>query len=232
MPSSDPRPALASQPTCGTTAAAVGQAPARGLAKEPVRRAGGGEPDQQPARRGGGRRRPQFDRPAVRRVPVGVDPGVLSRLQRDRIGQALVRDQALQGGQPVLVVARAVVGFAASGGRPQFVRQGRGPLGPGEVAALRERDRERERLGLPRLGEHRAVLVTRQPERRQALGLQHLVRPARGGHPTSRVGPCRAARPARPTTRGRRSAPSRRAAGARPGSARWCRRRCRRRGRG
>ena len=47
----------------------------------------------------------------------------------------------------------------------QFIREGSGPLVPGEMALLGEFDSEREGLGLPRLREHRAILVS--PQRRQ-----------------------------------------------------------------
>ena len=162
MPSNAPRPALASHAQRRDHGRPVGRTPTRGVPNEPVRRACGRQPEKEPARRGGGRRRAQFDRSAVGRVPVGVDPGVLSRLERGRVSQALGGDQALQRGQPVLVISRAVVGLTARGGGPQFVGQRRGPLRPGEMAALRQRDREGERLRLPRLGEHRSAVVARQ----------------------------------------------------------------------
>ena len=72
----------------------------------------------------------------------------------------------------MLVVSGTIVGFAAPGGGREFVRQGGRPLFPGEVPPLRKLHREREGLGLPRLGEDRSAFVTRQTRKRgHALGV-------------------------------------------------------------
>ena len=65
----------------------------------------------------------KFDGPSVRRVSVGFGPGLFAREQRGRIGQPLGGHQTLERRQPVFVVARAVVGFAAIGGGLEFVRE-------------------------------------------------------------------------------------------------------------
>ena len=62
----------------------------------------------------------------------------------------------------MLVVARAVVGLAAPGCGLQFLGEAGRPLFPGEVALLREFDRERKGLRLPRLGEDGPAFVTGQ----------------------------------------------------------------------
>ena len=54
----------------------------------------------------------EHDRLSVRRVSVGVGPGLLALQQRRSIGQPLLRDQTLEGGYPVVIVLRAVVGLA------------------------------------------------------------------------------------------------------------------------
>ena len=67
----------------------------------------------------------------------------------------------------MVIVTRAVVGFAAVGGGFQFVGQRGGPLFPGEMALLRKLDREREGLRLPRFGKDGSALIARQCGRAQ-----------------------------------------------------------------
>src|SRR5258708_5913302 len=111
---------------------------------------------------------------------VGLGPGLLSREQRSRIGQALVRDQVLESHKPMIIVTRTVVGFPASRGGFELVGEGSRPFLPCEIPLLGEFHRERERLGLPRLGKHRFALVSRQPPQRLAtLRLPYGNRPTR-----------------------------------------------------
>lgn len=95
-------------------------------------------------------------------MPVGIGPGFFAGKQGRRIGQAFRCDEALESGEPVVVVMGAVVGVAAIGCGLEFGGEGRGPFFPGEMAKFRELDGEREGLRLPGLGEHRAVGVARQ----------------------------------------------------------------------
>jgi hypothetical protein len=50
------------------------------------------------------RSRNQFDRFAVRGVPVGLGPGFFARFHSRSVRQTLGRDQALESGQPVMIV--------------------------------------------------------------------------------------------------------------------------------
>src|SRR5579863_9988633 len=75
----------------------------------------------------------QFDGFAMRSVTVGLGPGLFTLQHRVSIRQALGQDQALQRRQPMLVVARAVVGLASIGSLPELASQRGGPLFPGEV---------------------------------------------------------------------------------------------------
>src|SRR5260370_31196272 len=54
--------------------------------------------------------------------------------------ETLGRHQLLEGGEPVMVVARAVVRLAALAGGGNLTRQAGGPLLPGEVAGLVQLD--------------------------------------------------------------------------------------------
>ena len=104
--------------------------------------------DSAPRRRGGGRAE-SFPRPrsatgpAVRGMAVGVGPRLLAGVESGRIGEALRGDEAFEGRDPVVVVARAVVGLAAraAADRSSSARVP-SPLLPGEVALLGEGDRE------------------------------------------------------------------------------------------
>src|SRR6516165_3766393 len=105
----------------------------------------------------------------------------------------------------MMVIMRAVVGFTAIRGGLELGGQRRGPLFPGEMALLGELDGQRERLGLPRLGENGPALIARQGRKRLDI------RRAQDSPPTSRYRRSPAQRPARPTARARRSARSRHA---------------------
>ena len=99
---------------------------------------------------------------AMRSASEGFGPGFLACDEGRRICQALVRDQSLERGQPMVIVARTVIGLTAAGGCSEFVGEGCRPFFPGEMPLLRKLDRERERLGLPRLGKHSALFISRQ----------------------------------------------------------------------
>jgi hypothetical protein len=71
----------------------------------------------------------------------------------------------------MIIVTRTVVGFPAARGGLKLVGEGSRPCLPGEMPLLGELHRQRERLGLPKLGKHRLALVLRQPRQRlEALG--------------------------------------------------------------
>src|SRR5947209_6177243 len=98
---------------------------------------------------------PQFDRTAVRGAVGGAVPGVAGAREHRGAREALVRDEALERGEPVPVVGVAEVGIARRLRALDLLGECRRPLRPGEEAAPVERDRERERLRFPRLAEHR-----------------------------------------------------------------------------
>lgn|SRR5208282_3309500 len=101
----------------------------------------------------------QLDGLAVGRAAVGFGPGFLARQQSCGVGQLLGRYQTFKGREPMMIVARAVVGLASTGGRFDFIRESRCPFLPGEMPLLGELDGERERLSLPRLGKYGPSLV-------------------------------------------------------------------------
>src|SRR5262249_42556191 len=99
---------------------------------------------------------------AVGSAPVGVRPGFLASEERSRIGQALGSDQMLESSKPMIIVMRAVIGFPAVRDGVELVGKRGCPFLPREMSLLGELDREREGLGLPRLGKHRLALILRQ----------------------------------------------------------------------
>ena len=171
MPSNVPRPALAANPRGSTDPSSeafrrpetrFAHRPHTRLLKHPVRRERARESKEKPARFRRSRLQ-QLDGLAVRSVSIGCGPGFFACEECGSIGQPLRGDQSLQSSQPVFVVARTVVGFTTSGSDLELVGQRGRPLLPRELALLGELDGERERLRLPRFGEHRPALVTRQP---------------------------------------------------------------------
>src|SRR5438093_279113 len=103
----------------------------------------------------------ELDRLAVRRRARGAVPLPLAFRQLVRENEALLGHEPLQRGEPVLVVAAAVVRLAALlRGRDLTGEQGRELL-PGELPALVEHDGKRERLSLPGRGKYRPLLVAR-----------------------------------------------------------------------
>src|SRR6202011_5051562 len=55
----------------------------------------------------------EFDGFSVGRVAVGVCPCFFAGKERVGLAQAFGDDQALESGEPMMIVARAVIGFAA-----------------------------------------------------------------------------------------------------------------------
>src|SRR6185436_15635151 len=89
----------------------------------------------------------------VRSMSVGVRPGVLALQELVGARQTLLRDEALERREPVLVVAGAVVGLTARRRGLELCGERVGPLVPGETPLGRQAYGERERLCLPGLGE-------------------------------------------------------------------------------
>src|SRR5258706_3041263 len=83
---------------------------------------------------------------AVRGVKVCVGPGFLALVQLRAAGETFCRHELFQSREPMLVIMRAIVGFAALGGHFEFVRERCRPFLPGKVAMLGEFHRERESL--------------------------------------------------------------------------------------
>src|SRR5580704_7600754 len=109
----------------------------------------------------------------------------------------------------MVVIMRAVVGFAAIGTNLQFARKRSRPFLPGEMTLLGELDREPKGLRLPRFGEHRPAFVAGQLwQRRQTHGIRRV----QGNRPTYRDRRNPWASPARPRVRVPRSARNRDAA--------------------
>jgi len=104
----------------------------------------------------------KFDRFTVRRAAVGIGPGFLALVERVLVGQPLGSNQPLQCAQPMFVIMRAVIGFTTVGGSVQFACKLSRPLLPGKMTLFGKLDRKREGVRLPRLGEHRTTIVTRQ----------------------------------------------------------------------
>ena len=71
----------------------------------------------------------------------------------------------------MVIVARAVIRLTPIGSGIEFISERIRPFLPREMPLLGELQRERERLGLPRLSKHRLALVSRQARQRlEALG--------------------------------------------------------------
>src|SRR5262249_16691163 len=127
------------------------------------------------------------------------------------------------GRQPMFIITGAVISLAAIVGSLQLIGERSRPFLPGEMSLLGELDRQRKRLRLPRLREHRAILLARKPwQRGKLIRLHRGIRLAQGSRPTYQDRRHPAAWPARPTARAPRSGPSRRAEASRRGNGRWC----------
>src|ERR1700687_2101947 len=70
----------------------------------------------------------EFDGLAVGGVTVGVGPGLFASHERGRVGQIFCWEQALQSGEPVVVIMGAIVGFATVGSGFEFGGEGGGPF--------------------------------------------------------------------------------------------------------
>src|ERR1700733_9950078 len=93
----------------------------------------------------------ELDRRAVRGAFAGVLPGVARARELLRVGDALLGDDALQRGEPVMIIGLAGVGIAGGLRLLDLVTERRRPFRPGEQAALVERQRQRKRFRFPRL---------------------------------------------------------------------------------
>src|SRR6185369_15766144 len=100
--------------------------------------------------------RQQLDRLAVRRAIGGVVPGVLVARKRRRVGHALLRDEAFERVEPMMIIGLAGVGIALALSALDLLGERRGPFGPLEQSALVQRQRHGEGLRLPWLAEYRA----------------------------------------------------------------------------
>src|SRR5579883_3163485 len=97
---------------------------------------------------------PKFDRLAMRRAVGRVVPGVVVAREHLARGYALLGDQPFERGEPMVIVGLAGVGIAGRLRALDLVGERRGPLRPGEQAALVQGERHREGLRFPRLAKH------------------------------------------------------------------------------
>jgi hypothetical protein len=72
----------------------------------------------------------------VRGVAVSISPSFFSCEHRRWIGKAFGRDEALERGKPIFVVARTIVGFAPIDSAFELFGESSGPLLPSEIAQL------------------------------------------------------------------------------------------------
>ena len=105
---------------------------------------------------------PEFDRHSVRRPIGSMVPRAGIAGQDVRRGHSLLRDDTLERGEPVAVVAVAGVGTAGCLRLADLLPKRPGPLLPAEKPALLQRQRHGERARLPRLPEDRAASITQQ----------------------------------------------------------------------
>src|SRR6185503_1380491 len=102
---------------------------------------------------------------AVRSIAVRCRPRVLAPDERRPVGKAFGDHHTFERGQPMVVVARAVIRLTTVGSSFERCGEFAGPLLPREVAFPRQCYGEREGLRLPWFGEYRAVVVPRQLQR-------------------------------------------------------------------
>jgi hypothetical protein len=74
----------------------------------------------------------EFDRLAVRGVPVRIGPCFLARVQLRTIRQPFGGDQAFESREPIVVVMRAIIGLATIGRGFEFIGKRAGPFLPRE----------------------------------------------------------------------------------------------------
>ena len=176
----------------------------------------------------------ELDRRAMRRAVGGVVPGVAIARERRRVGHAFLGDDPLERVEPVPIVGLAGIGIAGGLRALDLLAERRRPFGPGEQAALVQRERHGEGLRLPRLAEHRPFGVARNARhRRGARGAPRaadrsaasrctpeIITPDRDTARTRRSRPSASGRHPGPTARGRRTPPCRATADRRPGRSR------------
>jgi hypothetical protein len=111
----------------------------------------------------------QLDGLAVGRAPIGFSPRFFARQHCRRVREVFRRCQTLQSCEPMVVVARAIIGLTAIRGGLQFIRERGGPLFPGEMPLLGKADGEREGLRLPRFGKDGSALIAREMRQRHQI---------------------------------------------------------------
>ena len=117
------------------------------------------------------------------RSTISFGPSFLAREERGRLGQSFFSYQPFEGGEPMMVVVRTVVGLTAIGCRFEFGGQRRGPFFPGEMTFFGKPNREREGLGLPRFGKYGPANIARQLRQGgEFLGARG-IRLVQGDHP-------------------------------------------------
>ena len=109
----------------------------------------------------------------MRRAVGGVIPGVVVAGQGRGVGDALFRDEAFEGVEPVAVVCLAGVGIAGRLRPLDLGAERRRPFRPGEQAAGMEREGHGEGLRLPRLAKHRAFGVAGNARNGDGLPIHH-----------------------------------------------------------
>src|SRR4051794_5859350 len=115
----------------------------------------------------------------MRRMPIRFLPFPLAREQSRRAGETLVVEQALESGEPMIVIPRAVVGLALPGRCGELGAERLAPFHPAEHPGLGELYGKREGVRLPGLGKNGFLLA-------------HRFKPGRGSRPTGRYRPRRA----------------------------------------
>src|SRR2546430_6656165 len=116
--------------------------------------------------------------------PIRLRPCFFACGERLSLSQALRLNQPFKSSQPMLVIARAIVGLAAVGRRFEFISQGCGPFFPREISLFGELYGQGECLSLPGLRKDRSFSITRQP--------RQIIKSAQGSPPTSGCKPSRA----------------------------------------
>src|SRR5260370_36254199 len=70
----------------------------------------------------------KFNGLAMRGVAVGIGPGFFASEESRRIGEALCGEQALEGGEAVVIIKRNIGRFATDGGGLGVTGEGRPPI--------------------------------------------------------------------------------------------------------
>src|SRR5580692_6019647 len=111
-------------------------------------------------------------------------PGMARALQLPRVGDAFLGEDTFKCSEPMVIIGLAGVGIAGGLRLLDLLAERCRPFLPGEQAAFVERQRQRERFRLPRLAEHRPIVVVRDAGDR----LRRAQRGGVGGHAGSRYG--------------------------------------------